>query len=230
MKKLLIVVIAVIGFSKANSQLYLQAGANLANISDSKSGATESNNLLVTFNAGFLGRFNVYSPLSLETGLLLMGEGSKADTYFTGSRSDNYVRTKFNPLYLQLPLNLVIKVPFQKHAGIFFNAGPYVQMGIGGTSKSDSKFLGVESSSSNDIKFNNDNPSTSTQEDAAYDKLKRFDLGLNLGGGFDFGKVLLKVNYEIGFTKINSTETNNSADDKNKFRTVSISLGFNLHR
>jgi hypothetical protein len=44
----------------------------------------------------------------------------------------------------------------------------------------------------------------------------------------DLGKVLLKVNYGMGFVKINSTQTDNSSDDKNKFRTVSISLGVPL--
>ena len=33
---------------------------------------------------------------------------------------------------------------------------------------------------------------------------------------------------DLALTKINSTQSNNSADDKNKYRTVSISLGIPL--
>ncbi len=158
------------------------------------------------------------------------GRGSKAETYLTNANDDNYVKTRFNPLYLQLPLNLVIRFPLEKKNNIFFHGGPYAAVGIAGNSKSESKFLGVASSGTGKIKFSNDDPFTSQQDDAAYDKLKRFDFGLNFGGGFDLGKILLKVNYGLGLTKINSTQSNNSADDKNKYRTVSFSIGIPLNR
>ena len=111
---------------------------------------------------------------------------------------------------------------------LFFHAGPYAAIGIAGKSKAESKVLGVTGTSESDIKFSNDDPFTSEQDDAAYDKLKRFDFGLNIGGGFDLGKLIIKANYGFGLTKINSTQSNNSVDDKNKYRTVSISLGIPL--
>lgn len=217
-------------FTNAKSQVYVQGGVNLANITQTKSGQTQDNNLLTTFNAGILGRFNLSTTLDLESGLLLDGRGAKANSYFTSSTDDNYVKSKFNPLYLEVPLNLVLKVPLQKSMNIFFNAGPYAAIGIAGKSKSETKIFGATSNSSSDIKFSNDNPFTSRQDDAAYDKLKRFDFGLNFGGGLDLGKVLLKLNYGYGLTKINSTQSNNGADNKNKYRTVSISLGIPLSR
>ena len=70
---------------------------------------------------------------------------------------------------------------------IFLNAGPYAAMGIAGKSKTESKILGITSTSSNNIKFSNDDPFTSQQDDAAYNKIKRFDFGLNFGGGLDLG-------------------------------------------
>jgi hypothetical protein len=84
------------------------------------------------------------------------------------------------------------------------------------------------SSSTSNIKFSNDDPLTSEQDDAAYDKLKRFDFGLNFGGGVQLGRVMIKANYGLGLTKINSTESNNNADDKNKYRTLSFSVGIPL--
>jgi hypothetical protein len=167
--------------------------------------------------------------VDLESGLLFTGRGSKAETYFTsGNTSDNYVKTKFNPYYIEVPLNLVVRVPVKSTHGLFFHAGPYAAIGVAGKYTTDQKLLGVSSHSENDIEFSNDDPFTSTQEDAAYYKLKRFDLGLNIGGGFDLGKLILKVNYGHGFTKINSTESNSSADDKNKYRTLSFSVGIPL--
>lgn len=229
MKKLLIIVLGTFLFTTAKSQVYVQGGLNLANITTSNSGATQKNNLLPTFNAGLMYRSNRNEPIALEAGLLLEGRGSKSDYYITSSTDDNYIKTKFNPLYLELPVNFILRLPLEGKSNLFINAGPYVAMGIAGKSKVETKLLGSVDNSTYDIKFNDDNPTTSEQEDARYDRLKRFDYGLNIGAGVDFKKVLLKVNYGYGLAKINSTQTDNSSNDKNKYRTVSISLGIPLH-
>ena len=205
------------------AQTYIQGGLNLANISVYSNGQTEKNNILTTFNAGLLSRFGLSKCIDLESGILLNGQGSKAETYYT---NNDYVKTTFNPLYIQVPLNLLIKFPLPGKVNVFGYAGPYAAIGVGGKSTSESSIAGLKSSAQNDIKFSNDNPFTSQQDDAAYDKLKRFDFGLNFGAGIDFKKLILKANYGLGLTKINSTQSNNGVDDKNKYRTVSISLGF----
>ena len=227
MKKILIATaFAIAVLTNAKAQVYIQGGVNLANISTTTSGQTEDNNSLTSFNAGILSRFGLSKVVDLESGLLFTGKGSKAQTYFTnGSTTDNYVITKFNPYYIEVPLNLVVRVPVKGIHGLFFHAGPYAAVGVAGKSTTDQKILGLSSHSENDIKFANDNPFTSRQEDASYYKLKRFDFGLNGGGGLDIGKLLFKVNYGYGLTKINSTESNNASDDKNKYRTLSFSLG-----
>ena len=228
MKKTCLVFAAILVFANVKSQTYIQGGLNLANITKTNNGQTEKNNILPSFNAGILARFDLSEAVDLESGLLLTGRGSKAETYFNGGA--DYVKAKFNPLYVEVPLNLIVKIPLDKTSGIFFNAGPYVAIGVGGKSKTESKFGPLSSSSSSSIKFSNDDPFTSQQDDAAYDKLKRFDFGVNVGGGFQFEHVLLKVNYGLGFAKINSTESNNTVNDKNKYRTLSVSVGFPLKK
>ena len=216
----------------AKAQFYVQGGLNLANITKTTDGQTEKNNLLPSFNAGIMGRFGLSDVVDLESGILLTGKGSKAETYYTGSTDNNYVKSKFNPIYIEVPLNAVFKFPLEAKSktNIFINAGPYIAIGVAGKTTVDSKFGPLTSNSTRDIKFSNDDPFTSEQDDAAYDKLKRFDYGINLGGGIDFGKFILKANYGIGMAKINSTQSNNTADDKNKFRTLSISAGIPLGR
>ncbi len=222
----LILTTAVAFSSKA--QIYVQGGLNLANITKTSDGQTEDNNILPSFNAGILGRFGLSSTFDLESGLLFTGHGSKAETYFNGGK--DYVKSRFNPYYLQVPLNAVVKIPLEKESNVFFHAGPYVAMGIAGNSKQESKIGPLMSSSTQSIKFSNDDPFTSQQEDAGYDKLKRFDFGLNFGGGIDLGSVMFKVNYGLGLAKINSTESNNTYNDKNKYRTLSFSVGIPLSR
>ncbi|MEP6948774.1 MAG: outer membrane beta-barrel protein [Ginsengibacter sp.] len=113
MKKLLTIAMLTGIFANAQSQVYVQGGVNLANITQTKSGQTQDNNLLTTFK----------TMVDLESGLLLEGRGAKANSYFTNSTDDNYVKTKFNPLYLEVPLNLVLRVPLERKTNVFFNAG-----------------------------------------------------------------------------------------------------------
>ncbi len=132
--------------------------------------------------------------------------------------------TTMNPWYLQVPASLVLKLPITGDSRFFFGAGPYVQMGIAGRETTTT----AATSSSSDIKFNNDDPSTTQQEDASFDKLKRFDVGINYMAGVETGDLMIGVNFDQGLTKINSTQSNNSANDNNKFRTFSINVGFRL--
>lgn len=230
MKKLTMALGIIAMAVSARAQVYVQGGVNLANITTTNSGQTEKNSWLTTFNAGILSRFGISSTFDLESGILFTGKGSKAETFF--NNGNDYVKTKFNPMYLEVPLNAVVKIPLQTKSmsNIFFHAGPYIAVGISGKSTVDGKIGPVQSSSSSNIKFSNDDPFTSAQDDAAYNKLKRFDYGLNVGGGIDFGKLLLKANYGFGLAKINSTQSDNTANDKNKFRTWSLSVGIPLGR
>lgn len=222
MKKMFVLALCIGLYHASVAQVYVQGGVNLANITKSKSGETQKNNTLTTFNAGVLGRFNLSTTFDLETGLLLDGRGAKSDTYFTSATDNNYVKAKFNPLYLEVPLNLVFKIPLENTSNIFVNVGPYIAMGIAGKSKTDSKIANVASSSSKTIKFTSVDPDA---QDQAFDKLKRYDYGLNIGAGVDLGKILLKANYGMGFAKISSKQTDNDADAKNKYRTLSLSIG-----
>lgn len=229
MKKMKLVLAILIMAIGAKAQVYVQGGINLANITQTNSGGTDKSNLLTTFNVGVLSRFGLSSTFDLESGILLSGRGSKTERYFG---DNNYVKAKFNPLYLEVPLNAIVKIPLdaKNTSSIFFNAGPYIAVGVGGKSTRDNLIGGIQSSSSSNIQFSNDNPFTSQQDDANYAKLKRFDYGLNFGGGIDFGKFLLKANYGFGLSKINSTQTNNTVNDNNKYRTFSISAGIPLNR
>ena len=227
MKKLTtVLLVSLLATITTKAQTYVQAGLNLANITSTNNGQTQDNKWLPTFNVGIMSRFGISKTFDLESGLLFTGKGAKAEA----TSGSDYVKATFNPLYVELPLNAVVKIPLSANAkqNIFFHAGPYVAVGVGGKSTTDVSVAGVTSHTSSPIKFNNDDPTTSQQEGAAYDRLKRFDYGFNLGGGFDFGKLLLRANYGFGLAKINSTQTNNTSNDKNKFRTFSISVGIPL--
>ena len=208
--------------------IYIKGGLSLSNISVNTNGTVNDAKTLTTFHAGIVGDIPLLPILSLQAGLSLNGKGAKSEYYAdNNNKNDNYIKAKFNPLYLELPVNLVLKFPIGDNSRFFIGAGPYAAIGIGGKTKTDVKILGVSSSSDENITFNNDNPTTSQQEDASFTRVRKFDYGVNALAGIETGKLLLGVNYGLGLTKINSNGDNNS-NDKNKYRVFSVSVGFKL--
>lgn len=206
--------------------IYLKGGLNLANISTTEDGRVDEANMLPSFHAGVLGDMPLGDAFSFQLGLLLTGKGSKTEIYAGSSTTDNYYKIKTNPLYLEVPLNFVFKVPFGTDSRLYFGAGPYVAMGIGGKTKGEQRFLGITSNYERDVVFNNDDPATSGQEDASVNKLRRFDYGANGVAGFETGKLMIGLNYGLGLAKIGSNQSNDN--DQNKHRVWSISLGIQL--
>lgn len=209
-----------------NGGLYLKGGVNFANISTTADGRVDEARSLTSFHVGFLGDIPLGDAFSFQAGLLLTGKGARTEIYAGSNTTDNYYKLKTNPLYLEVPVNFVFKVPFGNDSRLYIGAGPYVAMGIGGKIKGEQKLLGVMSSYENDIEFNNDDPTTSGQEDASVRKLRRFDYGANALAGFEVGKVMLGLNYGWGLAKIGSTQSDDN--DQNKHRVWSVSLAFQL--
>jgi len=234
MKKLMTTVALCAGIcAMANAQntlkasnpggVYLKGGVNFANISVSSDGSVNNAKMLTTFNVGLLGDIPLADVFSIQTGLYLNGKGSKTEQYFGTSTDHNFYKVKFNPLYLELPANFVVKLPVDDQARVFFGAGPYVAMGIGGKVKGTQDIGGITSTYEKNIVFNNDDPTTSEQEDASVRKLRRFDYGANLLAGIEINRLMLGVNYGLGMAKIGSADNNNN--DKNKYRIFSINAG-----
>lgn len=232
MKKIILSAIALVTISTTlNAQtpsvttknpggLYIRGGVNFANISNNKDGDVDEATTLTTFNAGLIADIPLAEMASFQTGLLLSGRGVKLETYANdNNQDDNYIKSKFNPLYLEVPANFVLKLGNGNNASFFVGAGPYAAFGIAGKSKTETKLLGNYSSVENDIEFKDDDDDNTTN-------LKRFDYGANFLAGVEINKFTINANYGLGLGKIYANEEND--DDKNKYRTFSLSVGFRL--
>ncbi|BAV10101.1 hypothetical protein FLA_6156 [Filimonas lacunae] len=208
--------------------VYIRGGLSLANISTNGDGTTSSSNTLATFNAGFLGDLPLNDMFSLQAGLFLQGKGAKANQYLDdNNHNDNYVKASFRPYYLQVPVNFAVKVPLGTDSRIFIAAGPFVSMGLWGNTTVRTKVAGgAESVTKSDIKF--ESVDGNGQNDNNYDRFKRFEFGLNGAAGIEAGRMMLGVNYDWGLSKINQIYDNQN-NDKNKYRTFSINLGYRLN-
>lgn len=229
MKKTIILAVAVLfivsNLSAQQGSVYLKGGLNIANISKTSDGRIDDANALASFHVGFMGDLPVGKFFAIQPGLLFTGKGAKTQT---GQPGDNYYyKATSNPLYIELPINFVAKLPLAPGSSFFIGAGPYAAIGVAGKNKVDGNAGLVHFNSNDAIKFSNDDPTTfNEQEGAGLGIMRRFDFGLNGTAGFELDKLLLSVNYGYGLTKINSVAQND--DDKNKHRVISLSVGFKL--
>ena len=210
--------------SDSKSSVIIKAGLNSANISVTDDGRVEDAKSLKSFHVGFVGDLYIAKILSFQPGLLLTGKGSKVEA---GQSSDaNYYKATTNPLYLEIPANLVLKFPLGANAKIYAGAGPYMAIGIAGKNKVEGKVGGVEFESKEDIEWSNDDPTTlNFEEGAGFGILRRFDYGINALAGVEFDKLVLGAGYGLGLAKLQSGSDNGS-NDNNKHRVWSFSLGY----
>lgn len=209
----------------AQSNARIQAGVNLANVSVTSGGRVDDANMLTSFQVGIIGDVHVGSIIYFQPGLLYTGKGSKVQK---GTQGQNgYFKQTFNPRYLEIPANILVKAPLGKESSFFVGAGPYLGIGIGGKSKTEGQtLLGVQYSNDNSIKFSNDDPTTLNEEEGAgFGIVKRFDYGVNGTVGLEGKSLVLGVNYGLGLAKLQSG-SNSSQDNNNKNRVLSITLGF----
>jgi len=222
-KCLAICILFLLAFISSPAQI-IKAGLNSANITITNDGDVDDNNSLTSFQAGITGDIKILPMLFFQPGILVTGKGSKTregdpagPTYFTATT---------NPVYVEIPANFVLKFPGPVR--FFVGAGPHIAIGVAGKNKVDGKFLGTSFHSEENIEWSNDDPSTlSYEEGAGYGIMKRFDYGLNGTAGIQFTKVVLAINYGLGLAKLQSG-SNSSADDENKHRVFSLTLGIKL--
>lgn len=207
------------------SSAILRGGVNFANISITNDGDVDDNKSLTTFQAGIIGDLYIASFFSIQPGILFTGKGSKTQS---GNTTDQtYYRATTNPYYIEVPVNFVFKTPTGP-LKFFAGAGPYIAVGIAGKNKVEGKFLGTSFESENKIEFSDDDPTTlDYEEGSGYGILKRFDYGLNGTAGIETKSLVISANYGLGLAKLQSG-SNSSADDKNKHRVFSVTLGFRL--
>lgn len=229
MKLKLIVFSVFVGCSiQANAQvseIYVKAGLNIANVSVTSDGGIDDAKAIPSFHAGVMADLPLNKFLSVQPSLLFTGKGTKAES---GNTSDvSYFRATSRPYYIELPVNLVVKLPLSSdESSFFFGAGPYIAMGIGGKNKAEGKIFTVPFSSESKIEYSNEEPSSGAAN-AGFSIMKRVDFGVNGTAGLILGNVLVSVNYGLGLAKLQAG-SDNSTDNNNKHRVLGLSVGFRL--
>jgi hypothetical protein len=214
------------GLASQAQKAQLRGGINLANISVTDNGRVDQANQITSFQAGILTDIPLGSKfLVLQPGLLYTSKGAKVQKGSSGQAG--YYKQTFNPRYLELPLTLLVKAPIGSGSRFYAGAGPYIAAGIGGNVKTEGTLpITGNYSYTRDITFSNDDPTTFNQEEGTgLGVVRRFDYGLNGTVGIEGKTMVLGATYGLGLAKLQSG-TNNSADNNNKNRVLSVTLGF----
>lgn len=171
----------------------VKAGVNLANFS----GDVENNKAKIGYNVGVTVDYAITPEFYLLSGLEFTTKGVK---WKAGDDEQ-----KANPMYLQVPVHAGYKIKITEGTRLMLHAGPYVAYGIGG--KNSIKENGKEIAKYN---FFGDKESG---------RAKRFDFGLGLGVGVEFGKINAGLGWDFGLLNFSRAE-NNKLRNMNGYLTV----------
>ncbi|GAB3428179.1 porin family protein [Niabella aquatica] len=207
----------------ADAKIGIKGGWNNSNITNGKEGNLDDSKRLNSFNAGVVGAIPLGSTFEIRTGLDLQSKGTESSTAITNGVKTTY---KVNPMYLELPVNVAVMLPFNERVKAYIGAGPYAALGIAGKLKTSVETNGTTTTSSRNIKWGNDNPldSDDRRGTVGSGQFKRFDFGANIIGGIDFGKFGVHAQYGIGLTNTAPGGSNeNNANKNNQHRVVGVS-------
>ena len=173
----------------------VKAGLNLSSFGGDKEYKDMDSKL--GFNAGLTLDYNIMGDLYLLSGLELTTKGAK-ESY--KDEYEDYTVT-INPMYLQIPIHVGYKFELSEGMKFVVNAGPYFAYGLGGKIKT--KEDGITGSI--DIFKDQDIDGFNIKG------MKRFDLGIGVGLGLEFGALKFGLGYDLGL--LNPTPSYSDYED-----------------
>lgn len=200
---LVIAMIAMVTAASAQMHLGVKGGVNMSNFYGDE---LDDNNVKIGFHVGLAADFDFAYNSAIQTGLYFTTKGAKYSTTISSVTADLTV----NPMYLQLPVHYAYKIDVSPGTRVVLHAGPYTAYGVGGKSKIKGSVGGMSGEEESDV-FGDDG------------FLKRFDAGLGLGVGAEFGPLLLDLGWDMGLVNIVDS---NDGDLKNQNAYLSIGYRF----
>lgn len=198
-------------------RLGIKAGGGIANLTIDNAGTVNDKKAVPSWHVGIYGDVPLLPLFSVQAGVMLIKKGA---TFTVGdNNSNNYTEVSTRPLYIEIPVNAVVKFPLPNKVKLFAGAGPYLAFGVSGKNKLEGKALGVSFASDQSIAYNSNNNSTNFNSD-----LKRIDGGLNFLAGVEISHFTLNANYGHGLMNIKSGSDNNDAKYANRVFSLSVGM------
>jgi len=210
MKKTLLILVASLflgSASFAQVRVGLTAGVNASNFIFSDKDMESLNTNRYGLCGGLVIDLGIAKFFSIVPEILYMQKGA-GETIKEDSKNSEKMMTNLD--YVQVPLNLTFKIKMGKSAKFLFFAGPYAGYAFSAKAVYESTIDGVKTKETDNLDLGKGD-----------DDINPLDIGVNIGLGFEFGKVFLKSHVNAGLTNIvnNSNFTINNGG-------VALSLGF----
>lgn len=196
--------------SAQSASLSIEGGLNMSNFYGNN---LSDKNIKPGFHIGVGADLEFMPNIALQTGLFYSAKGAK---YTYTSPITNDVEFNISANYIQLPIHLAYKMDVTPGTKLVFHAGPYLAYGVGGKRKIDN-YRG-------DLK-----QLFGEQEVNTFDKnhgLKRFDSGLGIGVGVEFGIITVDLGWDMGLTDLARENKEIVAKKSIKTQSAYLSLGY----
>lgn len=177
------------------------------------------------FNIGLIGEI----PLGLskkyyfQPGIFYMSKGRKYQRYYDTTRinTDTLFRNiNFYTNYIDIPLNLVVKVPLGRKSNFMVSAGPYVSFFYNGKVTDETRIAMNDTT----VHYNKDESNIEVGKNT--NNVHTFDFGVNARAGFEFGNLLLTAFISQGLINFYNASYNSTY----KHKVVGASVGFWLNK
>lgn len=199
MKKVFFVAVAILAAVAGNAQVKFGPKVGLNFSTMSMDGADEK--MRTGYQIGMVFQGDIAPNVFIQPSILFSSKGSKYD--------GGDVKVVAN--YIEVPVNFGYRINLGG-ANLNLLAGPYLAYGVGGKISSSETLFGKTVTVDEDIKWGSDKDK---------DHFRPFDMGLNLGGGFEFNNFQVSLQYGFGLLNINP-----NSDITNKNGVLSLSAAF----
>lgn len=219
MKKIFLVFVALVAAATMIAQnkvgIGLRAGVNFQNINGKyEDGDKMANRIITGLHGGIMAEIPVAVDFYIQPGVLYTQKGANLKSYeYMGQTWHGEVRAG----YIEVPFNLLYK-PVLGNGRLILGFGPYVAWGIGGEAETNGPTYKV--------KFKKDVTAADINETPFI--YKPLDAGANFFAGYQFRKLSLQLNSQLGLTKINTSMDGNESNASHKHTGFGLSLGYRL--
>lgn len=178
------------------------------------------------FNIGFLAEIplNRSGSLALQPGVFYMSKGRKFQQAFDTTVVDTdtlSVKNNFFTNYIDIPLNLTLKLPLGKKSKFFLSAGPYIGFFYNGKTSSELLVASTGTGTTGPtLKFSKAEDDIEVGKGPR--KAKTLDYGVNGRAGFELGSVILSGFYSQGLGNFYQADY----DATFKHQVIGASVGF----
>ena len=219
--KFFLLIVFIVSFQIVNAQRFgIQGGLNISKTSgeDYWYNSTSS---LPAMHLGVVVEFSLTKKFFFDTGLLYSVKGFKTNPldynysnygsgygsgygggYGSGDYQYDIQSERYSTGYLEIPANLTYKFPISSKLKLCFRTGPTFSYGL---------YIKCRGSKSSTYDYTIHN----------LDSKQKYDFGLNLGSGIEFGNINIGVNYNQGLKNLSY-----SSETKNKNRVFQISVAY----